>query len=88
MTAHLAEPSIDGFLARRDSGIANARVFSEDAFVANGADVYAVAIALKKQPVACSNAEDAAHFDGDGDLAFAGDFGLLLHGELRFLTLS
>jgi len=58
VAAHFAQPPIDGLLAGGDAGIADARVFGECAFlvVANGPDMYAVAVALEKQAVACSNA--------------------------------
>jgi len=90
VAAHFAQPPIDGLLAGGDAGIADARVFGECAFlvVANGPDMYAVAVALEKQAVACSNAQEPADFDGHGDLSFARDLRLLLHGDLRFLTLS
>jgi len=66
VAAHFAQPSIDALLARGDAGIADARVFGECAFlvVANGPDMYAVAVALEKQAVACSNAQEPADFDG------------------------
>jgi len=50
--------------------------------------MHAVAVALEQQPVSGPNAKDSANFDGHGDLAFARDFSLLLHDELRFLTLA
>jgi hypothetical protein len=88
VTAHLTKPSIDGLPAGGNSGIADARVFGEYAFFANRPDMNAVAITLEKQPVSGANAQEAADFDGHGDLTLAGDFGLLLHGEIRFLTLA
>jgi len=95
VTAHFAEPSVDGLPARGDPGIADTRVFGEHALVANGPDMHTVAVALEEQPVSLANAQKPANFDGDGDLAFARDFGLLLHGGLVipyfitfFLTLT
>jgi hypothetical protein len=82
VAAHFPQPSIDGLPARGDPGIANARIFGKYAFIANGTDVNAVAVGLKQQPVSGPNTKESANFDGHDDLAFARDFGLLLHGQV------
>ncbi len=48
VTAHLAQPAVDGFLAGGDAGIANARVLGEYVLVANGADMHSVAVTLEE----------------------------------------
>jgi len=80
VAAHFPQPSIDGLPAGGDPRIADARVFGEYALVADGPDVHARAVALEKQPVPRPHAQEPANFDGHGDLAFARDFSLLLHG--------
>jgi len=90
VTAKLAQPSIDGLFARWDSGIADARVFGEYAFVvvANGPDMHAVAVTFEEHSISLADAQEPANFDGYGDLPFTRDFGLLLHARLGFLTLA
>jgi hypothetical protein len=83
MTAHFPQPSIDAPPARWDPGIADAAVLGEHALTAYWPEAHAFAIALEQKTVARFHPQDAANFDGNGDLSFAGDFGLLLHDVLQ-----
>src|ERR1022692_2238120 len=47
VAAHFPQPAADGLSARSNTGSADARVFGEYAFFANGPDTHALAIALE-----------------------------------------
>ena len=47
VAAHFPQPAVDGLSARSNTGSADARVFGEYAFFANGPDTHALAIALE-----------------------------------------
>src|SRR5205807_1071845 len=79
---------VDRLSAGSDSRSANAAIFFEYAWAAYGTDMHSVAVALEQQPVPRAHAQEPANLDGHGDLAFARDFSLLLHGEFLFLTLA
>jgi hypothetical protein len=86
MSARFPQPFVDRFLARWNSGIANTTVLGngsgKGALAADRANPHAVSVAFEQEPVALSDAKSAANFDGHRDLAFARDFGLLLHRTL------
>jgi hypothetical protein len=76
MAAHFTQPSIYAPLARWNSGVAYPAVFLKSALFSDGPDMYAVAIGLKEQPIARSNAQDSANLDGHCNLSLARNFGL------------
>ncbi|MGA8540757.1 MAG: hypothetical protein WB566_14740 [Terriglobales bacterium] len=69
------------FLPDPIPGFADARVFGEYAFFANGANMDALAVALKQEPVPRVDAEYAANLSGNGDSSATCYFGELLHLE-------
>src|SRR5258708_5364712 len=82
LATHFPQPSGDALSARAHTRITNPAILRKRALATHGMHANADSIVLENQFVAGAHTKNLPYFTRNRDLAFAGDFGLLLHIRL------